>query len=440
MYVWGTSDSGLRTYQLLKKTSLDSLFFIDGLLAEGEEREIDIDGHLVPVFSKNSLGDGKDTKIVIASSAYKSILKEIETNYPKAEVVGVYHKRFKEVVPYDALFPLRYMIGTEKMGKILSAFGANSTESVIPWVDTIQSYFSSHYDLLYLESCLRRAGRDQNVNTVIVGSSYGLFGIDSCVMEQVSGGKIKGINCSLMSQDWYYSKKCFDAILQQNDHIENLVICGAYYSLFSDLSRTKNPTELARISRVYYPLFKDYHHCVSLSEDDGSLPEIETYDLKRFVDCFFEELSGGSYFNDYKRRVKHASKLWADTKKTWRELSDEEQREAAEQRAALHNRVINRPITKQENIECLEQLISECSDRSIRILWVVPPVTEFYRNRMLEEFREIFYEVFRPYRNQVEIVDLYDSELFVSGDFNDMDHLGDVGAIKLSELVVSYLK
>lgn len=119
----------------------------------------------------------------------------------------------------------------------------------------IQEY-NYNYDYYYLKNALIQAC-DPNVTTIIAGSSYGLFGIDSSMLTHE-------VNLSLSSQDLYYSLKGIYQVCNNNSNIQNIVLCMGYYDFFCDLSKTQNVDEIQRVAQVYNPLYLDVHNCTLL--------------------------------------------------------------------------------------------------------------------------------------------------------------------------------
>lgn len=106
----------------------------------------------------------------------------------------------------------------------------------------IISEFTYNYDFYYLKNAIAHAiSPESNIDTIITGSSYGLFGIDASLLKSQE-------NLSLPSQDLYYSLKGIYNVCSQNHNIKNIILCCGYYYFFSDLSKVKNDTELQRIS------------------------------------------------------------------------------------------------------------------------------------------------------------------------------------------------
>lgn len=112
------------------------------------------------------------------------------------------------------------------------------------------------YNYYYLKEALKQ-GTAPSIDTIISGSSYGLFGIDHSMLEHE-------VNLALYSQDLYYSLKGILAVYKANPQISTIVLCVSYYYFYSDLSQTQS-SELRRITDVYYPLFQDMHNAKLLA-------------------------------------------------------------------------------------------------------------------------------------------------------------------------------
>lgn len=66
---------------------------------------------------------------------------------------------------------------------------------------------------------------------------------------------------------------------------------------------------------------------------------------------------------------------------------------------------------------------------------VIPPATKYYKKYCSGEFKEMFYNVLEIAKDSgalLEVLDFWDDEAFSDDDFNDMDHLNEQGAAKLT--------
>lgn len=67
---------------------------------------------------------------------------------------------------------------------------------------------------------------------------------------------------------------------------------------------------------------------------------------------------------------------------------------------------------------------------------VVAPASKYYVKHIAPQFKEIFYEVVNSIDSSLKILDYSNGESFLDEDFNDMDHLSDSGAIKLTNAII----
>lgn len=105
------------------------------------------------------------------------------------------------------------------------------------------------WDYYYVDRQLKKNNvKANNVETLISGSSYGIFGIEPVM---------NSINLSLPSQDIYYSCKLVKKALDNNKKINKVLLCIGYYTIYCDLSKS---SENWRVDEVYYPLLKDRNH------------------------------------------------------------------------------------------------------------------------------------------------------------------------------------
>ena len=132
-----------------------------------------------------------------------------------------------------------------------------------------QEYYNNH-DYYYLKNALQQA-LDTSITTLISGSSYGAFGID---LEYIDNA----VNLS--------SIKLLCRACETNRNIRNIVLCVGHYCFFSDLSLAKTPSELQRISKVYYPLLHDSHNCLILPPKDEYYMQGNLIDLEKVINTY----------------------------------------------------------------------------------------------------------------------------------------------------------
>ena len=175
-----------------------------------------------------------------------------------------------------------------------------------------QEYYNNH-DYYYLKNALQQA-QNTNVTTLISGSSYGAFGIDLSYIDNA-------VNLSSISQDLYYSIKLLRRACEANRNIKNIVLCVGHYCFFSDLSLAKTPSELQRISKVYYPLLHDSHNCLILPPQGEYYMQGNLVDFEKVINAYAAADYKDGFFNKSRPRNRCATVVWDAVSKSWSELS-----------------------------------------------------------------------------------------------------------------------
>lgn len=289
-----------------------------------------------------------------------------------------------------------------------------------------------NYDYYYLKNALLKS-ENLAIDTVISGSSYGLFDIDADRL-------VKEVNLSLMSQDLYYSLKGIYEVYKRNRNLKNVVLFCGYYYFHSDLSKAQNPNELLRLAKVYQPIFQDLHNCVLLPPKKNILQQSNVFDLQRVADAFSVEEYNQHYFRKDMPRKRQATKVWDDISKDWLQLSESEKTQAGIKRGTQHNKNLKRELSLMENIVLFQKFVTFCNEKNINLLIIVAPASKYYRNVLSIAYRDTFYDVLNRVNGTIHLLDLYGDSMFADEDFNDTDHLNESGAAKMTEAVLQMLE
>lgn len=293
--------------------------------------------------------------------------------------------------------------------------------------------FRYNYDYYYLKNALCTA-QNASITTVISGSSYGLLGIDTSLLSNA-------VNLSLISQDLYYSLKGIYSIYNINKNIRNIVLCVGYYYFFSDLSKTQNPDEIQRVSKVYDPLYADIHNCSLLPPPSRNiLYKSDIFDIQNILDLYTQGEYLKGYFHNERPRKIYATKMWDDKSKEWNQLSIDEKEEAGKRRASLHNKIIKRENSLLENLKHFQDFLRFCDSENINLLLVVTPSTPYYFNHLLPDYKSKFYDILNEIDGIIHLLDLAEDTAFLDEDFIDTDHLNEKGAQKLTQLILNTLQ
>ena len=296
------------------------------------------------------------------------------------------------------------------------------------------SEFLYNYDYYFLKNAILHATQPtSNINTLITGSSYGLFGIDATLLSTEE-------NLCLASQDLYYSLKGIYKVCEKNHNINNIVLCCGYYYFYSDQSKTQNKNELLRLSKVYKPFFDDIHNCLILPPKQDFLFYSKIFDTEKILADYSKQEYKKNYFHIHKPRMDMASKEWSDTSQNWLDLSESEKQAACQKRAFLHNKLIKRQLSFTENKILFNQLSTFCTEKNINLIVTATPVTKYYYKYLCPEYRDSFYQVLNDAPGIVHVIDLSTNPFFDDNDFNDSDHLNDEGATKMTSIILNFLQ
>lgn len=301
-------------------------------------------------------------------------------------------------------------------------------------VSNINQEFQNNYDYYYLKNALSAAA-DPNITTIIAGSSYGTFGVETSLLPNA-------VNLSLASEDLYYSLEGFYYTYSKNKNIKNLILCASYYYFFCDLSKTQNPAEIKMVSNVFHPIYADKHNCYLLPNTFRSniLYDSDIFDIQNILNIYTQGEYIKGYFHNQRPRKNFALKMWNDQFKDWDQLSINEKEEAAKLRASQHNKSIKRNNSLLENIELFKDFLKFCDSENINFLLVVTPSTSCYLNYLLPDFKSTFYNVLNDVDGVIHLLDLSEDTMFLDEDFNDTDHLSDKGAQKLTQIILNTLQ
>ena len=297
---------------------------------------------------------------------------------------------------------------------------------------SIYREMESKRDYYYLINTMNKA-KSAFIDTVITGSSHGLFGIDEQMLTHE-------VNASLISQDLYYSLKIFYKLWEDNPGIKNVVLCFGYYIPFSDLSMVRIPLEQQRISTVYYPVFGDAHNAVIYPPSPRHLLQSHIFDIDKIADASIRAESMKPYFHKDNPRSRFALRLWDDRSKDWLELSEEERADTGKKRAIQHNGNLKHFNSLRENITLFHRFMSFCMQKQIQVLMVVMPASKYYCENLDPAFMETYYDILDGTEGTIHLLDLFADESFDNSDFLDTDHLNDQGAKKATYKILEVLR
>lgn len=292
------------------------------------------------------------------------------------------------------------------------------------------------YDYHYLVNAINIAKGD-TTESIIIGHSYSLNGIDNLKLDE------NAVNLSLSSQDLYYSYEIVKQVINENKKIKKCYIGTGYWSFYLDLSRAQNAHELARVENIYYPILKDSHNCKQLNmQKEWGLDEFlnplskYVFDTKKIY-AYLNNLiykSNKTYFNN--KVTREAFSLIGNVKLNL--LEDKEKYRLGKERAEQHNKMLRYTHTREENEGIIRRFLKFLNDNSVEAVIVNLPTSRYYNEYLNNQFKVEYYRILNELKKEYRftLIDLNDNEdLLADEDYRDLDHVGSLGAEKISSLL-----
>ncbi len=113
---------------------------------------------------------------------------------------------------------------------------------------------------------------------------------------------------------------------------------------------------------------------------------------------------------------------------------------ACQIRANAHNKNIEHILTFKENEIVLNDIVEMCAERGINITYLTPPATPDYVRLLNPKYKQNLYGMLDRVKYPIHVIDLFECEGFVDEDFIDMDHMSDLGAIKVTSILKDFLR
>lgn len=246
--------------------------------------------------------------------------------------------------------------------------------------------------------------RSSNIELLVTGLSYAETAIDCDLLN------LPSFNFALSSQDLFYDYNIFKYLISLK-HIKNslkyCIIGLAYYSFDYDLSKSNEATRVHR----YIPLWDIPH-------DYLSKPQLSIihYDYLKT-----------NYKNDYLSlsNAKRNTIMYDDNKE-------------AQNHIAVHHAEMNHPETVVENKKILKNYFDLLKANNIKPIIVICPTNknhyQHFKNGIL---KNRFYNILNEFKSKYnfQILDYFDSNLFVDCDFWDYSHLNKKGSKKFTQIL-----
>ncbi|WPC41051.1 hypothetical protein [Clostridium sp. JS66] len=257
----------------------------------------------------------------------------------------------------------------------------------------------------------------------ITGLSYAEVGIDAAQLPY------NVANVAVSSQDLFYDYQWAKMILNNDEIVDDIkfaIIGLGYYSFEYDLSKSN----FKNLIYNYYPFFgiTRNHPC--------SKEMVDNYDK-------FEQMASQIFKKDYNIILHNF--LDKQNKSWWNNmingiLDDEK----AEQYKWVVEKDCNKdyPETVKENTKILQDYISLLKSKKITPIIVACPTSSYYYEKFSPRIKEEFEKIINKIKEEfdVEILDYFDSKIFLKEDFYDVSHLNKNGTMKFTKLLKDKLE
>lgn len=256
------------------------------------------------------------------------------------------------------------------------------------------------------------------IETLILGSSHSYYGLNPEYF------KSNTFNASHISQSLNFDYEILNKYKHQFRNLKTIVLPISYFTLYGKL---ESGGESWRVKN--YVLYYGLNSSTSFTDSYEILSNRLKLNIKRLVKYY---LLGDSNItcNNLGWGTRYNSNYARDLKKTGISAAKRHTREDI-------NSIKYRQIF-DENILILNSILQWGKNNGVKILLLTPPAYETYRKNLnaeqLNSTISTTAEICSKYENCI-YENLLDDSSFVAEDFYDADHLSEVGAKKLSELI-----
>lgn len=258
------------------------------------------------------------------------------------------------------------------------------------------------------------------VEVLSLGSSHGYYGIDPTQFS------LHTFNAGHVSQDIHYDYFIFDKFIEKMDSLKYLILPISSFSLWSDLEKG---SEAWRVK--YYCM---YYHC-------PYHPCNPKYHLEIADGIHINKIARDG--NNGLRKTKYCSELGQGTlfSLSNREEGWESRGKEATNRHSYSDEELNNNDCSLNKSRIIE-IVSRCEKKGIKVILLTTPAYETYRDNLnpLQLTRTFdFCDELQKQNSNVVYFNMLSDPRFDEGDFFDSDHLNELGAIKLSNILNEYI-
>ena len=247
----------------------------------------------------------------------------------------------------------------------------------------------------------------------VLGSSHTYSGIDPTVFS------LKAFNGAHMSQDLNYDEFIFRKFAPEMDSLKYLILPISYFTPYWKLEDTPDRGRVKDYMHYYQCPYHPYDLQYRFEVYDGLRPSVAMNSLMgKETKRFYTDLG---QLNNYTRQLR---------KKNWQESG----KPAAERHSppSLDSRLF------EENLEHAGGIASLCEEKGVTLILLTTPTYQSYRAYLNPAQREKLHEfcgIIKSGHGNIVYLDLEEDPRFVEEDFYDADHLNELGARKLTQIL-----
>lgn len=252
------------------------------------------------------------------------------------------------------------------------------------------------------------------VQVLILGNSHTYYGIDPKYIQK------KSFNAAHVSQPLDYDLAILSKYNPKWNNLKYIIVPVDYFSLYSNID---SGAEIWRKKeyKIYYDIHLDNDVYYNFEILNGKLKD-HISRVKRY----------------YKRGVNDISCDKSGWGTSYKSTENNNLTETGITAAKRHTINIENNVCYDENIKTLNEIVKFAESRNAKVIFITSPAYKTYVDNL--EPKQIQNTVatmtqFTSKNKNAIYYNLLDSKLFVNKDFYDGDHLNEIGAKKLSELI-----
>jgi hypothetical protein len=282
---------------------------------------------------------------------------------------------------------------------------------------------------------MKLISQENDVQCIAVGNSHIMGGVLESSMP------VRTVNFGADSQDVYYSLLCAERAVKYSSSIKYVIL--PLDILMAEMDLSNNPTDfnLSILTKVCIPVFQDRRRY------NGELPTLYpecqkhalyqyAFDMKSVREDLDKHLMDSVAKLDFYNNRFFPRKPNGMLPYNFREMTDEQNLRAAKMRFPGKHDFLDK--TCKENMDMLDRFLIRMEQRGITVILFDMPMTRFFYYGIgedkMSQFKDVFIQHYANNKNCI-LMDFLKWSLFDDADFHDYDHLNQLGAEKLTNLI-----